>query len=90
MIVDGSVAPLGGPQTIRAVRSSRTSAADMPIVALIGGDGDDVDACNVAGADAALRKPVSVSGVARALAGANGLRQIRRAARTAPPQAAVA
>jgi CheY-like chemotaxis protein len=39
-------------------------------VAVIGGDAEEAEQCTVAGADAVLRKPVSVSAVARAVASA--------------------
>jgi len=78
MIIDGSVAHPGGPETIRAIRKSSLPTADMPIVALIGGDGEDAEACVSAGADTVMRKPVTVSAVARALAAASDARQSRR------------
>ncbi len=42
----------------------------------MGGDSNEAQACVEAGADAVLRKPVSVSGVARAVATAISMRQI--------------
>jgi CheY-like chemotaxis protein len=44
--------------------------ATAPIVAVIGGDADEARAMLEAGADAVLRKPVTVTGVARAVADA--------------------
>ena len=40
----------------------------VPIVAVIGGDADEAQECVDSGADAVLRKPVSVNAVARAIA----------------------
>ena len=70
VLVAGRLAGLGGPETIRAVRQLTTAAGRAPIVAVIGGEIEEAQACLQAGADAVLRKPVTVASVARALAAA--------------------
>jgi signal transduction histidine kinase/CheY-like chemotaxis protein len=70
MMIDGRMPGLDGPQTIAAVRALGGAQGACPIVAVIGGDADEARACTDAGADAVLRKPVSVGAVARAVADA--------------------
>lgn len=67
--VDGLL--VAGPaaiETIRAIRALPSPGARARITALIGADALDADAWLRAGADAVLRKPVTVGAVARALA----------------------
>jgi CheY-like chemotaxis protein len=47
----------------------------VPIISVIGGEAEDARACLEAGADAVMRKPVSVAGVARAIAEAAAVRR---------------
>jgi len=75
IMVDGRMPEMGGAETVAALRALPTAVARIPIVAVIGGEADEAQACAEAGADAVLRKPVSVSGVARVLASAAGLRE---------------
>ena len=70
MMIDGRMPILDGPQTIAAIRDLGGLAAATPIIAVIGGDADEARECSEAGADAVLRKPVSVAAVARAVADA--------------------
>ena len=70
VLVAGRLAGLDGPETIRSIRALTTGAARAPIVAVIGGEIEEAQACLQAGADAVLRKPVTVASVARALAAA--------------------
>jgi signal transduction histidine kinase/ActR/RegA family two-component response regulator len=70
LMIDGRMPHMDGPQTIAAVRALETAVARAPIIAVIGGDADEAKECVDAGADAVLRKPVSVAGVARAVADA--------------------
>ena len=70
--VDGVL--VGGPsapQTVRAIRALPSPASRTRITAVIGAEVEDADACLRAGADAVLRKPVTVGAVARALAAAS-------------------
>lgn len=78
IMVDGRMPELGGAEAITALRALPTAVASLPIIAVIGGDVDEAQACADAGADAVLRKPVSVAAVARALA-ASGQREGQRA-----------
>jgi CheY-like chemotaxis protein len=78
MMIDGRMPNLDGPLTIGALRSHAGPSAAAPIIAVVGGDGDDAQACIEAGADAVLRKPVSVSGVARAVAASISARKLAR------------
>jgi signal transduction histidine kinase/ActR/RegA family two-component response regulator len=71
--VDGVL--VGGPsapETVRAIRALPSPAARTRITAVIGAEVEDADACLRAGADAVLRKPVTVGAVARALAAPSG------------------
>ncbi len=72
IMVDGRMPELGGAEAITALRALPTAVAALPIIAVIGGDIDEARACDEAGADAVLRKPVSVAAVARALAACAG------------------
>jgi signal transduction histidine kinase/ActR/RegA family two-component response regulator len=64
-----------GAETVQRIRALGDSRAEMPIVALIGGDPAEAEALFAAGADAALRKPVAMAAVARALADAQAARR---------------
>ena len=78
--VDGVlVGGASAPETVRAIRALPSPASRTRITAVIGAEVEDADACLRAGADAVLRKPVTVGAVARALAAAT---------ETARPQAA--
>jgi signal transduction histidine kinase/ActR/RegA family two-component response regulator len=70
LMIDGRMPHLDGPQTIAGIRALGTIVARAPIIAVIGGDADEAKECVDAGADAVLRKPVSVNAVARAVADA--------------------
>jgi CheY-like chemotaxis protein len=67
-MIDGRMPNLDGPAAIAAVRALDGACAAVPIVAVIGGDADEARECVASGADAVLRKPVSVNAVARAIA----------------------
>jgi CheY-like chemotaxis protein len=83
IMLDGRMPHLTGPEAAREIRSLAGAAGDAPIIAVIGGDAEDVKACVLAGADEVLRKPVTVAGVARAVAAAlgSGRRQATRQTR---------
>ncbi|ATQ45025.1 hybrid sensor histidine kinase/response regulator [Caulobacter mirabilis] len=70
LMLDGRMPLLDGPQTAAAVRALDAPVAAAPIIAVIGGDAEEARECLEAGADAVLRKPVTVAGVARAVADA--------------------
>jgi signal transduction histidine kinase/ActR/RegA family two-component response regulator len=73
MMIDGRMPGLDGPQTIAAIRAQGGPASGPPIIAVIGGDAEEARECAEAGADAVLRKPVSVGAVARAVAEASAV-----------------
>lgn len=70
MMLDGRMPGLDGPAAAQAIRALDGPVARTPIVAVIGGDADEARECLDAGVDAVLRKPVTVAGVARAVADA--------------------
>ena len=81
MMIDGRMPNLDGPSAIAEIRGLGGANADAPVIAVIGGDADEAQACLSAGADAVLRKPVSVAAVARAVAEAEagGAQRLDRA-----------
>lgn len=70
IMIDGRMPNMDGPQTISAIRALTGGGGQAPIIAVIGGDAEEAMDCTAAGADAVLRKPVSVGAVARAVADA--------------------
>ncbi len=68
LMLDGRMPGLDGAGATAAVRALDGPASKVPIIAVIGGEADEAAACLAAGADTVLRKPVSVSAVARAVA----------------------
>lgn len=80
MMLDGRMPELDGAQTAAAVRAA---GHRMPIIGVIGGEADEARECLDAGADAVLRKPVSVAGVARAVADAAAMAREAKAVREA-------
>ncbi len=70
LMIDGRMPLMDGPQTAAAVRALALPIALAPIIAVIGGDADEARECLDAGCDTVLRKPVTVAGVARAVADA--------------------
>lgn len=70
LMLDGRMPRMDGPATAAAIRALPTAIATVPIIAVIGGDADEARDCLDAGCDTVLRKPVTVAGVARAVADA--------------------
>lgn len=70
LMIDGRMPNMDGAEAIAAIRALDAPLNQIPIVAVIGGDAEEARECQDAGADAVLRKPVSVSAVARAVADA--------------------
>jgi len=70
LMIDGRMPLMDGAQTAAAIRAMNGFSASVPIIAVIGGDADEARDCLDAGADTVLRKPVTVGGVARAVADA--------------------
>ncbi|HVN02122.1 MAG TPA: ATP-binding protein [Caulobacteraceae bacterium] len=76
VMLDGRLPQMETPDAIRAIRMLQAPVGEVPIIAVIGGDAaEEAGACMAAGADAVMRKPVSVSGVARAIAEAGAVRK---------------
>ena len=69
VMIDGRMPVLDGPHAIAEIRS-QARGMSVPIIAVTGGDAEEVRECAAAGANAVLRKPVSVGTVARAVADA--------------------
>jgi len=80
VMLDGRMPLLNGAETAAALRLLESAVGRAPIIAVIGGDMDEAREVLAAGADAVLRKPVTVAGVARAVADATSPR--RRTAAT--------
>ncbi|NBB16242.1 response regulator [Caulobacter sp. SLTY] len=70
VMLDGRMPLLDGAHTAAALRQIDGPCANVPIIAVIGGDAEEARECLDAGADTVLRKPVTVAGVARAVADA--------------------
>ncbi len=83
LMIDGRMPNMDGPAAIAAVRAMEGSVGETPIVAVIGGDAEEARECLSAGANAVLRKPVTVAAVARAVADAVAADRIVRQARVA-------
>lgn len=83
LMLDGQMPILDGPGAAAAVRALDGVNREMPIIAVIDGDAEEARACVEAGADIVLRKPVSVSGVARAVADASALDRLSASGKAA-------
>jgi len=59
---------MDGFETARALRAGNGPLAATPLVAVIDGEADEAQACLEAGVEAVIRKPLSVTAVARTLA----------------------
>jgi CheY-like chemotaxis protein/anti-sigma regulatory factor (Ser/Thr protein kinase) len=66
-VVSASLKGQEPTQTIADLRALGGAAGRIPILALIGGDGCDAEACVAAGARAIVRKPANAPALARAL-----------------------
>jgi signal transduction histidine kinase/ActR/RegA family two-component response regulator len=76
IMLDGRMPEMATPAAITAIRDFSAPVGQVPIVAVIGGDAaEEAGGCQAAGADAVMRKPVSVAGVARAIAEATASRK---------------
>ena len=76
IMLDGRMPEMATPEAITAIRELSAPVGLVPIIAVIGGDAaEDAGACQAAGADAVMRKPVSVASVARAIAEAMASRK---------------
>jgi len=76
VMLDGRLPLIDTPDAIRGIRGLSAPVGQIPIVAVIGADAaEDAGAFLAAGADAVMRKPVSVASVARAIAEADAARK---------------
>lgn len=73
LMLDHRMPVMDGPAAAASLRAGEGPNRYAPIVAIIDGDGEEATEFLDAGADILLRKPVSVAGVARALADAAAL-----------------
>lgn len=81
IMLDGRMPQMSAPDAIRAIRKLAAPVGEAPIIAVIGGDAaEEAGDCLAAGADAVMRKPVSVAAVARAIAEAGASRKQAAAA----------
>jgi CheY-like chemotaxis protein/anti-sigma regulatory factor (Ser/Thr protein kinase) len=76
IMLDGHMPQMNASDAIRAIRKLAAPVGEAPIIAVIGGDAaEEAGECLSAGADAVMRKPVSVAAVARAIAEAGASRK---------------
>jgi signal transduction histidine kinase/ActR/RegA family two-component response regulator len=75
VMLDGRMPQMDGREAILAIRKLPAPIGQAPIIAVIGGEAEEAHQCLEAGADAVMRKPVSVSAVARAVAEATATRR---------------
>ena len=68
MMIDARMPNVDGAEAIRTIRAG--AKAETPVIAMVEGDADAAADCVAAGADVVLRKPISVSALARAVADA--------------------
>ncbi len=80
VMLDGKMPLMDTPDAIRAIRALADPVGGVPIIAVIGGEAVESSDCLAAGADAVMRKPVSVAAVARAIAEAGAARRKAQAA----------
>lgn len=67
-VLGGRLPCLAGPEAAIYVRALSDATHGAPILGLVGGEPGDAEACLAAGVDQALRKPATVTAVARAIA----------------------
>jgi two-component system, sensor histidine kinase len=68
VIVNGRMAEADGPGAIQAIRQLEGPASRAAIIAVIDGDAGEARTCREAGANAVMRRPISVANVARTIA----------------------
>ena len=69
-VLSGRLACMTGPDAPGYVRALAEATQGAPVIALVGGESGEAEACLAAGAAQALRKPATVTGVARTIAAA--------------------
>ncbi len=68
IMLDGHMPMLTGPEAAADVRALSDASGRAPIIAVVGGEAGEAQACLSAGVSDVLRKPATVAGVARILA----------------------
>ena len=80
VMLDARMPVMDAREAIGAIRGLAEPVGQVPIIVVIGGDAGEAGLCLEAGADAVMRKPCTVSGVARAIAEASASKRKRSAA----------
>ncbi|HTX50457.1 MAG TPA: ATP-binding protein, partial [Caulobacteraceae bacterium] len=80
VMLDARMPVMDAREAIGAIRGLAEPVGQVPIIVVIGGDAGEAGLCLEAGADAVMRKPCTVSGVARAIAEAGASKRKRAAA----------
>lgn len=70
-MISASLQSLEAPQVIADLRALGGAGGEIPVVAMIGGEGSDAEVCVAAGARAVVRKPANAPALARALSEAS-------------------
>ena len=70
IMLDGGLPQMSGAEAAAEIRTLAVAARGAPIVALIGDAPAEAESCVAAGVNGILRRPVTVAGVARAIAAA--------------------
>jgi two-component system, sensor histidine kinase len=79
VMLDARMPVMDAREAIGAIRGLAEPVGQVPIIVVIGGDAGEASLCLEAGADAVMRKPCTVSGVARAIAEAGASHRRRSA-----------
>jgi signal transduction histidine kinase/ActR/RegA family two-component response regulator len=80
IMLDARMPLMDAPEAIAAIRELAEPVGQVPIIVVLGGEAGEAGECLDAGADAVMRKPVSVASVARAIAEADASRRKAAAA----------
>lgn len=70
-MISASLRTPEAPKVIADLRALAGGEGEIPVVAMIGGEGSDAEACVAAGARAVVRKPANAPALARALSEAS-------------------
>ena len=72
-MISASLRTLEAPLAIADLRALGGAGGQIPVLAMIGGEGSDAEACVAAGARAVVRKPANAPALARALSEASAI-----------------
>ena len=84
IVLDGGMPQLSGAEAAGEIRALAAAARGAPIVALIGDAAEEAESCVAAGVNGILRRPVTVAGVARAIAAATDRKESAARAEARP------